>query len=188
MAWKINAKFSGENWRGSAKFIDVAGNNWSRWCRNLVQKFSLKFSAQTAKSRINIGKFGDISLAFVRERKNEPKQKVANLYEKIANLYENSDKFTKVANEWLASKTRLKPRIVFWFKRQFEVLLLQRFGEKNQRNHAKRCRLRANETIKAGKLQTALKVLGALNSLFKFAILHEYTKHKFIACIDKTAL
>ncbi|MGP1527717.1 MAG: hypothetical protein ACTTIV_02550 [Campylobacter sp.] len=59
-----------------------AGNNWSRWCRNLVQKFSLKFSAQTAKSRINIGKFGDISLAFVRERKNEPKQKVANLYEK----------------------------------------------------------------------------------------------------------
>ncbi|MGP1527718.1 MAG: hypothetical protein ACTTIV_02555 [Campylobacter sp.] len=74
---------------------------------------------------------------------------------------------------------------MFWFKRQFEVLLLQRFGEKNQRNHAKRCRLRANETIKAGKLQTALKML---NSLFKFAILHEYTKHKFIACIDKTAL
>ena len=27
-----------------------------------------------------------------------------------------------------------------------------------------------------------------LNSLFKFAILHEYTKHKFIANIDKTAL
>lgn len=66
---------SGENWRGSGKFIDVAGNNWSRWYRNLVQKFSLKFSAQTAKSRINIGKFGDISLAFVRERKNEPKLK-----------------------------------------------------------------------------------------------------------------
>lgn len=47
----------------------------------------------------------------------------------VANLYENSDKFTKVANEWLA-KTRLKPRIVFWFKRQFEVLLLPRFGAK----------------------------------------------------------
>lgn len=41
----------------------------------MVQKFSLKFSAQTAKSRINIDKFGDISLAFVRERKNEPKLK-----------------------------------------------------------------------------------------------------------------
>lgn len=27
---------SGENWRGSGKFIDVAGNNWSRWCRNLA--------------------------------------------------------------------------------------------------------------------------------------------------------
>ena len=62
---------SGENWRGSWKFVDVAGNNLSR----LVQKFSLKFSAQTAKSRINIGKFGDISLAFARERKNEPKLK-----------------------------------------------------------------------------------------------------------------
>ena len=38
---------SGENWRGSGKFID---NNWSRWYRNLVQKFSLKFSAQTVKT------------------------------------------------------------------------------------------------------------------------------------------
>ena len=55
----------------------------------------------------------------------------------VANLYENSDKFTKVANEWLA-KTRLKPRIVFWLKRRFEVLLLPRFGaKKNQQNHAK---------------------------------------------------
>ena len=27
---------SGENWRGSGKFIDVAGNNLSRWCRNLA--------------------------------------------------------------------------------------------------------------------------------------------------------
>ena len=55
----------------------------------------------------------------------------------VANLYENSDKFTKVANEWLA-KTRLKPRIVFWLKRRFEVLLLPRFGaKKNKRNHAK---------------------------------------------------
>lgn len=57
-------------------------------------------------------------------------KKIANLHKKIANLYENSDKFTKVANEWLTSKTRLKPRIVFWLKRRFEVLLLQRFGAK----------------------------------------------------------
>ena len=60
-------KFSGENWRGSEKFIDVAGNNLSRWCKNLVHKWQ--------KQRINIGKFGDISLAFVKERKNEPKLK-----------------------------------------------------------------------------------------------------------------
>jgi len=65
------------------------------------------------------------------------------------------------------------------------VLLLPRFGAKKSAKSRKRCRLRANETIKAGKLQTSLKVL---NSLFKFAILHEYTKHKFIAGIDKTAL
>ncbi len=57
-------------------------------------------------------------------------KKIANLHKKIANLYENSDKFTKVANEWLTSKTRLKPRIVFWLERRFEVLLLQRFGAK----------------------------------------------------------
>jgi hypothetical protein len=62
---------SGENWRGSWKFVDVAGNNLSR----LVQKFSKKFSAQMAKQRINIVKFGDISLAFARERKNELKLK-----------------------------------------------------------------------------------------------------------------
>ena len=31
-------------------------------------------------------------------------KKIANLHKKIAKLYENSDKFTKVANEWLASK------------------------------------------------------------------------------------
>lgn len=48
----------------------------------MVLNFLYKNTAQTAKSRINIGKFGDISLAFLRERKNEPKQKVANLYEK----------------------------------------------------------------------------------------------------------
>ena len=65
------------------------------------------------------------------------------------------------------------------------MLLLPRFGAKKSAKSRKRCRLRANETIKAGKLQTSLKVL---NSLFKFAILHEYTKHKFIAGIDKTAL
>jgi len=39
----------------------------------MVQKISLKFSAQMAKQRINIVKFGDISLAFARERKNELK-------------------------------------------------------------------------------------------------------------------
>ena len=111
-------------------------------------------------------------------------KKITNLHKKIANLYENSDKFTKVTNEWLA-KTRLKPRIVFWFKRRFEVLLLPRFGAKKSAKSRKRCRLRAKKTINKGKLQTALKVL---NSLFKFAILHEYTKHKFIAGIDKTAL
>lgn len=99
---------------------------------------------------------------------------------KIAKLYANSDKFTKVTDEWLASKTRLT-RIVFWFKGGF----LPRFGAKNQRNHAKRCRLRAKKTINKGKLQTALKML---NSLFKFAILHKHSKHKFIANIDKTAL
>lgn len=68
------------------------------------------------------------------------------------------------------------------------MLLLPRFGAKKLAKSRKRCRLRANETIKAGKLQTSLKVLDALNSLFKFAILHEYTKHKFITGIDKTAL
>jgi DNA integration/recombination/inversion protein len=77
---------------------------------------------------------------------------------------------------------------VFWFKRRFEVLLLPRFGAKKSAKSRKRCRLRAKKTINKGKLQTALKVLGALNSLFKFAILHQYTKHKFIAGIDKTAL
>ena len=111
-------------------------------------------------------------------------KKIANLHKKIANLYENSYKFTKMANEWLA-KTRLKPRIVFWLKRRFEVLLLPRFGAKKSAKSHKRCRLRAKKTINKGKLQTSLKVL---NSLFKFAILHEYTKHKFIAGIDKTAL
>lgn len=65
----LAGKFSGKNWRGSGKFVDVMGNNLSR----LVQKFSKKFSAQMAKQRINIGKFGDISLAFARERKNELK-------------------------------------------------------------------------------------------------------------------
>ena len=60
-------KFSGENLRGSGEFVDVAGNNLSRWCKNLVHKWQ--------KQRINIGKFGDISLAFVKERKNEPKLK-----------------------------------------------------------------------------------------------------------------
>lgn len=65
----LAGKFSRENWRGSWKFVDVAGNNLSR----LVQKFSKKFSAQMAKQRINIVKFGDISLAFARERKNELK-------------------------------------------------------------------------------------------------------------------
>ena len=44
----------------------------------------------------------------------------------VAILYENSDKFTKVANEWLSCKTKLKPRIVFWFKGGF----LPRFGAK----------------------------------------------------------
>ena len=41
----------------------------------MVLNFLYKNTAQTVKSRINIGKFGDISLAFVRERKNEPKLK-----------------------------------------------------------------------------------------------------------------
>ena len=62
---------SGENWRGSWKFVDVADNNLSRWCRNLVRNLVRK----RQKQRINIGKFGDISLAFARERKNELKLK-----------------------------------------------------------------------------------------------------------------
>lgn len=103
-------------------------------------------------------------------------------------MYENSDKFTKVTDEWLASKTRLKPRIVFWLKGNLKCYFCHVLAQKKSGKSRKRCRLRANETIKAGKLQTALKVLGALNSLFKFAILHEYIKHKFIAGIDKTAL
>lgn len=53
------------------KFVDVMGNNLSRWCRNLVRNLVRKRQEQ----RINIGKFGDISLVFVRERKNEPKLK-----------------------------------------------------------------------------------------------------------------
>ena len=65
------------------------------------------------------------------------------------------------------------------------MLLLPRFGAKKSAKSRKRCRLRAKKTINKGKLQTALKML---NSLFKFAILHEYIKHKFIANIDKTAL
>lgn len=55
----------------------------------------------------------------------------------VANLYENSDKFTKVTNEWLA-KTRLKQRIVFWFKRRFEVLILSRFGAKKSAKSRKK--------------------------------------------------
>jgi DNA integration/recombination/inversion protein len=137
------------------------------------------------KQRINIGKFGDISLAFIRERKNELKLKKWRIcMKKIANLYENSDKFTKVTNEWLA-KTRLKQRIVFWLKGGLKCYFCHVLAQKKSAKSRKRCRLRANETIKVGKLQTALKVL---NSLFKFAILHEYTKHKFIAGIDKTTL
>ena len=67
----LAGKFSGKNWRGSGKFVDVAGNNLSRWCRNLVRNLVRK----RQKQRINIGKFGDISLAFIRERKNELKLK-----------------------------------------------------------------------------------------------------------------
>ena len=65
------------------------------------------------------------------------------------------------------------------------MLLLPHFGAKKSAKSRKRCRLRAKKTINEGKLQTALKVL---NSLLKFAILHKHSKHKFIACIDKTAL
>lgn len=78
-------------------------------------------------------------------------KKIANLHKKIAKLYENSDKFTKVANEWLSCKTRLKQRIVFWLKRRFEVLLLPRFGAKKSAKSRKRCRLRAKKTINEGK-------------------------------------
>ena len=67
----LAGKFSGKNWRGSGKFVDVAGNNLSRWCRNLVRNLVRK----RQKQHINIGKFGDISLVFVRERKNELKLK-----------------------------------------------------------------------------------------------------------------
>lgn len=102
---------------------------------------------------------------------------------KIAKLHENSDKFTKVANEWLASK--LGSRALCFGLKAVWSALLPRFGAKKSAKSRKRCRLRAKKTINEGKLQTALKVL---NSLFKFAILHEYTKHKFIANIDKTAL
>lgn len=55
---------------------------------------------------------------------------------KIANLYENSDKFTKVTNEWLA-KTRLKPRIVFWLKGGLKCYFCHVLAQKNQQNHAK---------------------------------------------------
>lgn len=115
-------------------------------------------------------------------------KKIANLHKKIANLYENSDKFTKVTNEWLTSKTRLKPRIVFWLKGNLKCYFCHVLAQKNQQNHAKDVAYALNKIINEGKLQTATKVLGALNSLFKFAILHEYTKHKFIVGIDKTAL
>lgn len=104
---------------------------------------------------------------------------------KIAKLYANSDKFTKVTDEWLASKTRLKPRIVFWLKGDLKCYFCHVLAQKNQRNHAKDVAYALKKTINKGKLQTALKML---NSLFKFAILHEYIKHKFIANIDKTAL
>ena len=67
----LAGKFSRENWRCSGKFVDVMGNNLSRWCRNLVRNLVRK----RQKQRINIGKFGDISLAFARERKNELKLK-----------------------------------------------------------------------------------------------------------------
>ena len=84
-------------------------------------------------------------------------KKIANLHKKIANLYENSDKFTKVTDGWLLAKLGLNRALCFGLKGGLKCYFCHVLAQKNQRNHAKRCRLRAKKTINKGKLQTALR-------------------------------
>lgn len=148
--------------------------------------YEFKDPANNKRKRLTLGKVGDISLSEAREKRNElKKQIVSGEYIKES----GADTFKVVFEKWIKTKSKISPKQLFWINRRFEALLLPRFERVSIKEISRKDIINALAPLLADeKQETAKKVLGALNSFYKFALLHEYVEHNIIADIDKATL
>lgn len=142
--------------------------------------FIYEYKQGARYKRTTIGRVGEMSLAEARQKKSELKTRV-----------KTSDKITfrKVFEEWIKTKSKISPKQLFWINRRFESLLLPALGSMQIADIGRKDIIGAlSPLLSDEKQETAKKVLGALNSFYKFALLHEYVDHNIIADIDKATL
>ena len=142
--------------------------------------FIYEYKQGARYKRTTIGRVGEMSLAEARQRKSELKTRV-----------KTSDKITfrEVFEEWIKTKSKISPKQLFWINRRFESLLLPALGSMQIADIGRQDIIGAlSPLLSDEKQETAKKVLGALNSFYKFALLHEYVDHNIIADIDKSTL
>lgn len=142
--------------------------------------FIYEYKQGARYKRTTIGRVGEMSLAEARQRKSELKTRV-----------KTSDKITfrEVFEEWIKTKSKISPKQLFWINRRFESLLLPALGSMQIADIGRKDIIGAlSPLLSDEKQETAKKVLGALNSFYKFALLHEYVDHNIIADIDKSTL
>lgn len=138
------------------------------------------------RKRLTLGKVGDMSLAEAREKRNELKKQIINKeYAKES----GADTFKAIFKEWIKTKSKISPKQLFWINRRFETLLLPKFENIRIKDISRKDIINALSVLLVDeKQETTKKVLGALNSFYKFALLHEYVEHNIIADIDKNTL
>ncbi|MDL0089946.1 tyrosine-type recombinase/integrase [Campylobacter gastrosuis] len=167
-------------------FVGDSDNLLIKIMPNGTKTFIYEFKINNKKKRLTLGKFGEMSLLEARERRNELKKQIkGGEYLKISDAYS----FKAVFEKWIKTKSKISPKQLFWINRRFEALLLPIFSDTPIKEISRKDIINAlNPLLESEKQETAKKVLGALNSFYKFALLHEYVEHNIIADIDKSAL